>query len=244
MVRGARHPGDRRPRRVRLPALPRRRHGHQPAVAAAAGPLAAGVLVVAAPAGARRDPGRQHLLRHAAGARRPGAVRERCSGTCSRHPRGRRCSSRTWRSRPPPTSRRWASSAASCCEKAGDHRHTLDIKRGGIGAVVELARVHALSVGSPAVNTQARIEAARGAGILGDARADDLRDAFEFISYVRLRHQAAQVRARRADPTTSSLPTTCPASTSDTCARRSRSCGRRSRRWRTATRCRTSREPS
>ena len=51
-------------------------------------------------------------------------------------------------------------------EKAGDHRHTLDIKRGGIGAVVELARAHALSVGSPAVNTQARIEAAREAGVL------------------------------------------------------------------------------
>ena len=80
-------------------------------------------------------------------------------------------------------------------EKAGDHRDTLDIKRGGIGAVVELARVHALSVGSPAVNTRARIEAAREAGILGDERADDLRDAFEFISYVRLRHQTARVRA-------------------------------------------------
>lgn len=84
-------------------------------------------------------------------------------------------------------------------EKAGDHRHTLDIKRGGIGAVVELARVHALSVGSPAVNTQARIQAAREAGVFGDERADDLRDAFEFISYVRLRHQAAQVR--RGEPT-------------------------------------------
>ncbi|MFL6175703.1 MAG: DUF294 nucleotidyltransferase-like domain-containing protein [Ornithinibacter sp.] len=84
-------------------------------------------------------------------------------------------------------------------EKAGDHKDTLDIKRGGIGAVVELARAHALSVGSPAVNTQARIEAAREAGILGDERADDLRDAFEFISYVRLRHQAAQVR--RGEPT-------------------------------------------
>ena len=79
-------------------------------------------------------------------------------------------------------------------EKAGDHKDTLDIKRGGIGPVVELARAHALSVGSPAVNTRARIEAARAAGILGDERADDLRDAFEFISYVRLRHQAAQVR--------------------------------------------------
>ena len=84
-------------------------------------------------------------------------------------------------------------------EKAGDHQHTLDIKRGGIGAVVELARVHALSVGSPAVNTQARLEAAREAGVFGDERADDLRDAFEFISYVRLRHQAAQVR--RGEPT-------------------------------------------
>ena len=76
--------------------------------------------------------------------------------------------------------------------------HTLDIKRGGIGAVVELARVHALSVGSPAVNTRARIQAASEAGILGDERADDLRDAFEFISYVRLRHQVAQVR--RGEP--------------------------------------------
>ena len=80
-------------------------------------------------------------------------------------------------------------------EKAGDHKDTLDIKRGGIEAVVELlARAHALSVGSPAVNTQARIQAAREAGIFGAERADDLRDAFEFISYVRLRHQAAQVR--------------------------------------------------
>ena len=84
-------------------------------------------------------------------------------------------------------------------EKAGDHKDTLDIKRGGVGAVVELARVHALSIGTPALNTQARIEAVRAAGILADERAHDLRDAFEFISYVRLRHQAAQVR--RGEPT-------------------------------------------
>ena len=83
-------------------------------------------------------------------------------------------------------------------EKAGDHKDTLDIKRGGIGAVVELARVHALSIGSPAVNTQARIAAALEAGVLSEERAEDLRDAFEFISYVRLRHQGAQVREGRA----------------------------------------------
>ena len=33
------------------------------------------------------------------------------------------------------------------------------------------------------------------AGSISDELADDLRDAFEFIGYVRLRHQAAQVRA-------------------------------------------------
>ena len=80
-------------------------------------------------------------------------------------------------------------------EKAGEHRDTLDIKRGGILAVVELARVHALSVGSPAVNTRARIEAARVAGSISEELAGDLRDAFEFIGYVRLRHQSEQVRA-------------------------------------------------
>ena len=84
-------------------------------------------------------------------------------------------------------------------EKTGDHKDTLDIKRGGVRAVVELARVHALSVGSPAVNTQTRIEAVREAGVLTGETAHDLRDAFEFISYVRLRHQAGQVR--RGAPT-------------------------------------------
>ncbi|MFQ6171141.1 DUF294 nucleotidyltransferase-like domain-containing protein [Oryzobacter sp. R7] len=83
-------------------------------------------------------------------------------------------------------------------EREGEHRRTLDIKRGGVAAVVELARVHALAVGTPAVNTHARLEAARAAGVLADERAADLRDAYEFISYVRLRHQAAQVRAGTA----------------------------------------------
>ena len=67
----------------------------------------------------------------------------------------------------------------------------------GIGAVVEIARVLALSIGSREVNTQARIRAAVAAGTLSAERGGDLRDAFEFISYVRVRHQAAQVRAGR-----------------------------------------------
>ncbi|HPF75249.1 MAG TPA: putative nucleotidyltransferase substrate binding domain-containing protein [Phycicoccus elongatus] len=81
--------------------------------------------------------------------------------------------------------------------KEGEHADTLDIKRGGIGAVVELARVHALALGSPAVNTVARLQAAIAGGIMSEEKGADLTDAFEFISYVRLRHQAAQVREGR-----------------------------------------------
>ncbi|MBM6399189.1 putative nucleotidyltransferase substrate binding domain-containing protein [Phycicoccus sonneratiae] len=80
-------------------------------------------------------------------------------------------------------------------EKEGVHKDTLDIKRGGLLPVVELARVHALATGVAAVNTRSRLEAVREAGVVGDELAGDLRDAFEFLGYVRLRHQSAQVRA-------------------------------------------------
>lgn len=82
-------------------------------------------------------------------------------------------------------------------EKHGGHRDTVDIKQGGTGAVVELARVYALFLGSAAVHTQQRLAAAASAGALGQDRAADLRDAFEFVGYVRLRHQATQVREGR-----------------------------------------------
>ncbi|MBD8868973.1 putative nucleotidyltransferase substrate binding domain-containing protein [Nocardioides donggukensis] len=79
-------------------------------------------------------------------------------------------------------------------EKAGAHRDTLDIKRGGAGLVVKVARVHALAVGSPATNSRTRLGDAVGAGVLSEALGADLRDAWEFLSFVRLRHQAGQVR--------------------------------------------------
>ena len=79
--------------------------------------------------------------------------------------------------------------------KSGQHKDTLDIKRGGVQAVVELARVHALAHGINAVNTQTRLAAAASAGAMAPRRAHDLKDAFEFIAYVRLRHQARAMRA-------------------------------------------------
>ena len=80
-------------------------------------------------------------------------------------------------------------------EREGEHKDTLDLKRGGFHAVVEVARVHALSRGLPQVSTLSRITAAAGAGGLSAARAADLHDAFEFIRYVRLLHQAKQIRS-------------------------------------------------
>ncbi|TQM57316.1 DUF294 nucleotidyltransferase-like domain-containing protein [Humibacillus xanthopallidus] len=80
-------------------------------------------------------------------------------------------------------------------EREGAHKDTLDLKRGGFHAVVEVARVHALSRGLPQVSTSSRITAAAGAGGLSDETAADLHDAFEFIRYVRLLHQAKQIRA-------------------------------------------------
>lgn len=85
-------------------------------------------------------------------------------------------------------------------EKHGDKRDTLDLKKGGINAVVELARVHALAKGNPAVNTQARLSTTVAAGLLSAHRAQNVKDAYEFISYVRLRHQVRQLRkGRRPD---------------------------------------------
>lgn len=79
----------------------------------------------------------------------------------------------------------------------GQHRQTFDIKR-GIAAVVQLTRVHALRGGSTALTTRGRIDAAREGGLLDAESAVNLQDAFELMSYWRLRHQAAQWRAGSA----------------------------------------------
>ena len=141
-----------------------------------------------------------------------------CSGTCSRHPRPRPLPG------PPGQAGAGQRAAARLLPRAraaegGEHRDTLDIKRGGSGPS-----------SSSRASTRCRSAARRSTpgpdrgGAAGrhprHERADDLRDAFEFVSYVRLRHQAAQVR-RGEPPTTSSLRATCRASTSGTCARRS-----------------------
>lgn len=82
-------------------------------------------------------------------------------------------------------------------QKEGENKDALDLKWGGLGAVQETARVLALAAGSSAMRTHERIVAAARAGFIGPESAADLRDAYEFFSYVRLEHQAQAVREGR-----------------------------------------------
>lgn len=74
--------------------------------------------------------------------------------------------------------------------RSGEHKDMLDLKRGGVGAIVDLARVHALGAGLTVVNTRARLRAVAGPGGLAPETAEGLVDALEFISHVRLAHQS------------------------------------------------------
>jgi CBS domain-containing protein len=82
--------------------------------------------------------------------------------------------------------------------RGGEHDHTFDMKHNGIIPIVDLARVYALAAGIDAVNTQERLGASlEGSGVSAQG-AQDLRDALEFISHVRIQHQARQIRAGEA----------------------------------------------
>ena len=73
----------------------------------------------------------------------------------------------------------------------------LDLKRGGMLPIEALARWAALSAGVSATPTLARLDAAAAAGTLGAGDAAELRDAFEFLSALRMEHQLELVRAGR-----------------------------------------------
>ena len=66
-------------------------------------------------------------------------------------------------------------------EDAGEHRDTLDIKR-GVAAVVQVARVLALRAGSTALGTRTRLRVAVARGQLSPQAGTDLADALELLS--------------------------------------------------------------
>lgn len=79
-------------------------------------------------------------------------------------------------------------------DRSGEYANTLDVKKGGIAAVVQMARLYALAAGVSEVGTIARLQAAAGNGV-SEQGASDLVDAYEFLFTMSLRWQADQIRA-------------------------------------------------
>jgi len=78
-------------------------------------------------------------------------------------------------------------------EPDGGHGKTFDLKERGTAPISDLVRVHALACGSPALNTLERLADVNATRLLPEGVGGDLIDALEFISMVRIRHQARQV---------------------------------------------------
>ncbi len=80
-------------------------------------------------------------------------------------------------------------------EKDGRHNNFINLKRRGTAPLSDLVRVHALAVQSKALNTFERLDDIIAAGILTEGMGQNLRDAMEFISMVRIRQQANNIKA-------------------------------------------------
>jgi len=83
-------------------------------------------------------------------------------------------------------------------EKSGRYQKTINLKRRGTAPLVDVIRVHALASASQAQNSFRRLDDIVAAGFLTSGMAADLRDALEFISIIRIRHQAAAIEADRS----------------------------------------------
>src|SRR5690606_26430752 len=80
-------------------------------------------------------------------------------------------------------------------ESDGRHTRAINIKRRGTGPMADLIRVHALAIGSQALNSFDRLREIIDAAILPLRRGQDLYDALEFITTVRARNQADELSA-------------------------------------------------
>jgi CBS domain-containing protein len=79
--------------------------------------------------------------------------------------------------------------------RSGEHKGTIDLKHTGIVPIVDLARVYALAGGDSAVNTHDRLLGAASGGAISEQAARDLREALEFLAFLRIQHQARQIAA-------------------------------------------------
>lgn len=80
-------------------------------------------------------------------------------------------------------------------EQDGEHKNSINLKRRGTAPLTDVIRVHALAVGSMAQNSFERMEDVISAKILPPGKGQDICDALEYISMVRVRHQALAIQA-------------------------------------------------
>lgn len=78
-------------------------------------------------------------------------------------------------------------------EHNGQHKHSMNLKRRGTAPLCDVIRVHALAIGSRKQNSFERLEDIIEAKLLPPGKAQDLRDALEYIAMMRIRHQAWQI---------------------------------------------------
>ncbi len=78
-------------------------------------------------------------------------------------------------------------------EHDGAHKRAMNLKRRGTAPLSDVIRVHALAVGSRKQNSFERLEDIIDAKLLPPGKAQDLRDALEYIAMTRIRHQAWQI---------------------------------------------------
>jgi len=90
-------------------------------------------------------------------------------------------------------------------EKDGKQNNTINVKRRGTAPMTDLIRVHALACASTAQNSFDRLNDIAQTDLLPSGVADRIRYALEFISMVRVRHQAIALQRDEA-PTNSVAP--------------------------------------
>ena len=80
-------------------------------------------------------------------------------------------------------------------ERSGVHKGTLDLKARGIFPTTQAMRVGALSVGLRETHTMDRLVGLGAQGFYSQTEVNELRDAYEVISRLRLSHQIARLDA-------------------------------------------------
>ncbi len=82
-------------------------------------------------------------------------------------------------------------------EQDGQQNNIINLKGRGTAPLTDLIRVHALACGTKAQNSLERLDAIAATKLLTEEAMTQLRYAFEFLSIVRIRHQAMDLEEGR-----------------------------------------------